>query len=97
MLLKSHYELDVEYDERTVKIFRTTGQFISNNKTLPGKHKIAYKNLIQLTINLYRLRFGIGKRTLVSIKQKMQDYQLVGDRKWLVGKINELEVLVKMR
>jgi len=63
ILLRSYYELDKNYDERTVQVFRSTDLFVRNHKKLPATRKRSYKNFIQLLINLYRVRHKVGKQT----------------------------------
>lgn len=91
MLLKSHYETDKEYDERTMQIFRSTGKYIQENKSLSSAHRKAYKNFIQALINLYRVRHKATKITLERVKEKLEKFEVFTDKQWLIEKIGELE------
>jgi len=90
LLLKAHYQLDKEYDERTMQIFRSVERFVRGNQTLSTFAKKSYKNLIQIIINLYRVKHRVGKRTLEQIRQKMEKMNFIGDKKWLLEKIEEI-------
>lgn len=91
MILKSYYETDREYDERTAQIFRSAEKFINDNKQLSAAHKKAYKNFINTLINLYRVKHRTGKMTTQSIRQKIEKFELINAKPWLLEKINELE------
>jgi len=91
MLLKSHYETDQEYDERTMQIFRSAGKYIMENKSLSSAHRKAYKNFIQALINLYRIRHQATKITLERLKEKLEKFEVFTDKQWLMDKIGELE------
>lgn len=91
MLLKSHYELDAEYDERTIRTFLMTERFVGNNKLLTTKDRRAYRNFIRLLINLYKVRHNASKITPNRLIEKLNNYNFISDKKWLLGKIAELE------
>lgn len=91
LILKSHYETDEEYDERTVQIFRSTEKFVSDSKQLSPARKKADKNFINALINLYRVKHRAGKMTTQSIRKKIEKFELINDKRWLLEKIEELE------
>jgi len=90
MLLKSYYQMDKQYDERTMQIFRSAERFIDANKELPYAPKKSYKNFIQILINLYRVRHKVGKQTKESLTNKLAKMPLLNNKKWLLEKISEL-------
>jgi len=87
MMMKSHYEIDKEYDERTLQIFRSTERFFNANQSLSTVDKKAYKNFIRTLINVYRIRHRATKMTLESIKEKVNRQEVNSDKKWLEEKI----------
>jgi len=91
ILLKSHYQIDTLYDERTMRVFRSAEQFVQTNKLMPVTTKKSYKNFILILINLYRVRHNIGKRTLESIQNKLENMEFVSDKKWLLEQMVALE------
>lgn len=90
LLLKSYYQLDNQYDERTMQIFRSAERFVISNKSMPFSHKKSYKNFIQILINLYRVRHQVGKVTLEGAQKKMKKMEFVINKKWLLEKITEI-------
>lgn len=90
MMMKSHYEIDKEYDERTLQIFRSTERFFNANQSLSTIDKKAYKNFIRTLINIYRIRHRATKMTLESIKGKLNRQEVNSDKKWLEEKISRL-------
>ncbi len=90
MLLKSHYELDKEYDERTMRTFLMAERFIKSNKSLVLKDKRAYRNFIRLLVNLYRVRHRASRVTKERLKEKLDKYEFISDKRWLSDKIEEL-------
>jgi len=90
MLLKSHYELDHEYDERTIRTFLLSERFIQSHKGLITRDKKAYKNFVRILINIYNTRHGAGKMTKEKIQKKLEKLEFVSDKKWLEEKIKEL-------
>jgi len=92
MLLKANYEIDTEYDERTLRILYQSEQFIKNRKNLVTNDKKAYKNFVRLLINIYNTRHGAGMMTAEKIKTKLEKMEFVSDKKWLMEKIEGLKV-----
>ena len=92
MIMKSHYEIDKEYDERTLQIFRSTERFFNANQSLSSIDKRAYKNFIRTLINVYRIRHRATKMTLESIKEKLNRQEVNSDKKWLAEKIEGLRI-----
>jgi len=91
LILRSHYETDEEYDERTVQIFRSTEKFVNDNKQLSPVRKKANKNFINTLINLYRVKHRSGKMTIAGIRQKIEKFDLLSYKRWLLEKIQEIE------
>lgn len=90
MLLKSHYETDIEYDERTLQIFRSAEKFMHDNKSLHATYKKGYKNFIRLLINLYRIRHRATKVSLDRLRGKLEQVEFISDKHWLVEKMKDL-------
>jgi len=90
MLLKSHYELDKEYDERTLRTLLLSERFIQSHKGLIQRDKKAYKNFVRILINIYNTRHGAGRMTPEKIRKKLEKLEFVSDKKWLEDKIDEL-------
>ncbi len=91
MMLKSHYELDKEYDERTLQIYRSAERFFNEHKSLSRTRKTAYKNFTRTLINVYRIKHQATKMTLDKVKTKLEGQELNSDKSWLLEKIGELE------
>lgn len=91
MMLQAHYELDTEYDERTMHIFRMAERFMQNNRQLVSNTKKAYVNFIRILINLYRFRHGIGKMNLERIQEKLNKKKAYVNKSWLLEKIEALK------
>jgi len=91
LLLKCLYEKDEKYDEYTEPKFRTSERFFRDNESLNPKRKKAYKNFIQILIHLYRIRHGVTKMTLERLVEKLEEKDIISDKKWLLEKISELE------
>ncbi len=90
MLLKSHYELDKEYDERTLRTLLLSERFILGHKGLTSSNKKAFKNFVRILINIYNTRHGAGKMTKEKIKNKVEKLEFVSDKQWLLDKIEAL-------
>ncbi len=90
LLLKSYYEIDKSYDERTVQIFRSAERFVQTKKSMPTSHKKSYKNFIQILINLYRVRHQVGKQNVMSVQNKISKMDFIISKKWLLEKMEEL-------
>jgi len=91
LLLKSYYQIDQQYDERTMTSFRSSKSFIKKNKTIPPARKESNKNFVEVLINLYRLRHQQGKMTIEKIYNKIQKKAVLGNKKWLLEKLEELK------
>ena len=90
MLLKSFYENDEHYDERTIQKLRSTEKFFKENKNLSSTRKRSYKNFVRILIYIYKFRHLSTKMSLESIKEKLDKQDVNSDRNWLLEKIAEL-------
>ncbi len=91
MMVKSHYETDQEYDERTLQIYRSAEKYFKTHSSLTPRNKKAYQNFIRILINLYRIQHRATKMTLSSLKEKLEQQEVNSDKQWLLKKINELK------
>lgn len=89
MMLKAHYEIDKDYDERTVQIYRSTEKYFAENKALPSPNRKAYKNFIRMLINLYRIKHKETKMSIESFSKKLNAQQFNSDKNWLKEKLGE--------
>jgi len=92
LMLKSYYETDEEYDERTMQIFRSTEKFFNENKSLSSKDKKGYKNFIRTLINIYRVRHQTTRMDIKRIREKLEQQEVNSDKHWLLGKIKEIKI-----
>ena len=90
MLLKSFYENDQDYDERTMQKLRSTEKFFKENKHLSPTRKRGYRNFIRILIYVYKFRHRSTKMTLESIKERLHKQDVNSDRNWLLEKMGEL-------
>lgn len=90
MILKCHYELDTEYDERAMRRFVLAERYIQSNKELVKNDKKAYKNFIRFLLNLYRIKHKATRMTPESILSKIEYAEFISDKKWLKEKIKLL-------
>ncbi len=91
LILKCLYENEKEYSEPTIQAFRTAERYFTKHQSLTQQRKKAYKNFIQILINLYRVRHHEGKRTLEWLKEKLEEQKVNSDKRWLMEKITALE------
>lgn len=89
MMLKAHYEIDEDYDERTLQIYRSTEKYFLENKALSSINKRAYKNFIRMLINLYRIKHQATKMTVASFQKKLDAQEINSDKSWLKEKLAE--------
>jgi len=91
MILKCHYELDDEYDERAMRRFVLTERYIQANKELVKNDKKAYKNFIRILLNTYRVKHKATRMTIESLLNKIEKVEFISDKKWLLEKIKTLD------
>jgi len=89
-ILKSYYELDEDYDERTMQQFRSTKRFIKENKSLKITGKQGWENFVSAAANLYKVRHQYGKITVERVQQQIDNFKSINDKRWLLEKMNEL-------
>jgi len=73
-----------------MQIFRSTEQFIKNQKSLPTAHKRSNKNFVQILISLYRIKHSVGKKTLEAVRKTLSTMDTVMAKQWLLEKIKEI-------
>jgi len=91
LILKSYYELDDEYDERTMQQFRSTKRFIHDNKLLKVNDKQGWKNFVSAAANLYKVRHRYGKIRLETVQKQIDNFKSINDKRWLLEKIGEMK------
>jgi len=91
VILKCHYEMDEEYDERTMQIFRSAKKFFKDNKQLTPTRKRSYRNFIQILIYIYKIKFQETKMMLDKVTEKLAAQDVNSDREWLNTKIEKLK------
>ncbi len=91
LILKSYYELDDNYDERTMQQFRSTKRFIHDNKSLKTNHKQGWENFVSTAANLYKVRHRYGKITVERVQQQIDNFKSINDKRWLLEKMGEMK------
>jgi len=91
LILKCHFELDKEYDERTLRIFRSAEKYFRGLKLLNKKQKKMYTNFMNIFINLYKIKHRVARLSLTTIEQRLNNQQINSDKHWLLTKIEELK------
>lgn len=91
LLIKSYYELDNDYSERSEQIFRSFMEYIRQSKVYKTQHKKMYINFTKVLISLYRIKHRFGNRSIDVIRERIDKYELITNKKWLLEKIEELK------
>jgi len=91
MLMKAYYEQDADYSYYTEQVFRSFKVFIKQSKVHSKQSKEGYINSANIINNLYRIKHKEGRITLESVLKKMEEYEVLIDKKWLTEKIEELQ------
>jgi len=90
-ILQCIYETEPDYNDATKQSFQSAKQFFNRNLKLHSKNKISHLNFITIFTGLYKYKHQVTKVTLLEIKDKMSNMNLIHKKKWLIDKINELE------
>jgi len=90
-ILKAYYELDEDYDERTMQQFRSTKRFIRENKSLKINGKQGWENFVSAATNLYKVRHRYGKITVERVQHQIDKFKSINDKRWLLEKMEELK------
>lgn len=88
--LKAYYELDEEYSEATIQSFDTTMQTVRSHKRLSGQDKKAWGNFLNIAKGLYKIKHQSGKTTREGLQKKLDAFETINDKGWLLEKIEEL-------
>ena len=91
LLLKSYYERDKDYSERSEQIFRSFMEYMRQNKVHSSRQKQGYINFTKTLIGLYRIKHRFGNRSIDVVRKRLDKYEVVSDKKWLLEKIEELK------
>lgn len=91
MLLKSYYELDSEYNEDTLRRIILTVTYIRKRKTIIPTDIKSYDIFIDILGELYQIRHSVSEKSLEKLEDKLNNTELVYDKKWLSEKIEELK------
>jgi len=89
-ILKAYYEMENHYTEPTAQLFLSVEAFVVNHKQFTVVDKKMYKNTIRIFYNLYRCKHRVGKMTLETLQQKIEQAEYIASKAWLLEKIEEL-------
>jgi len=97
--LQCFYETDTHYGIGTKQITDSLRTYININNKLVNRQKTAYLNFISIFSKLYKFKDIPNKRCqqnaitrkLPVIKQKLLNFDLVREKRWLLQKIEALE------
>jgi len=97
--IQSFYETDNHYENYTQQMTHSLKVYVNDNKKLSNRQKSAYHNFIIIFNKLYKFKDIPNKRTrsikiqaaLPKIKEAVLNFDLIRDKKWLLGKIEALE------
>jgi len=90
LILKAYYEIEEYYAEPTAQLFRSFEMFLSEHKQYAKIDKKTYKNTIRIFYNLYRYKHNVGKMTLDTLQEKVEQAEYIASKAWLLEKIEEL-------
>lgn len=91
ILMKAYYEQDTEFSYYTEQVFRSFKVFVKQNKVFSKERKERLINFANSVNNLYRVKHHEGRATIESVVKKIEDYELLADKKWLKEKIEILK------
>lgn len=91
MLMKAYYEQDEDYSYYTEQVFRSFKVFIKQSKVHSKQRKEGYINSANIINNLYRIKHREGRMTIQSVLKKIEEHEVLIDKKWLTEKIEELQ------
>ncbi len=93
LLLKTYYELsETEALEALIQSFR---QLLKRNEQISESNQTAYRNFVNYSSRIYRLKISINKiaiESLENLQMQLENLRLISDKQWLLQKINELKV-----
>ncbi len=87
LLLQTYYELNA-----TEPLFALVGNFrglLKRKELLSKTNRMAYRNFVNYTIRLYRIKIR-GKKSLNELKGEIEQQHTIHDKKWLLDKIQAL-------
>lgn len=89
LLIKCYYEL--MYRDAFYNLIKTYRAYIRQNKVLNTFWKTAHENFAKIAYQLYRKKEGLSKKSKADILQKINSYELISDKAWLLEKLEELK------
>jgi len=89
--MKSFYETNPMFEYSTEQLFKSQLRFFQNKKELSKNSRVANSNFAKTLISLYRVKHQLGVNTSKKIKTRLNGFELVSDRNWLIEKLGELE------
>jgi len=89
--LQSYYEKDTEYSHHTEQVLRSFKAFFRQSKMFANDIKESYINFASVVNSLYRIKHREGKETIGDVLKKIEQYDFLTNRGWLLEKIEELQ------
>ncbi len=88
LLLKIYYEL--KEDVALVQLIVSFKAFIRSNKSLSKEMKDSYVNFAKSLKALANLRVNITSQKRQAFRRKLEDFQMISDKRWLIEKLTSL-------
>jgi len=66
-------------------------EYMRQSKMHSTRQKQGYINFTKILIGLYRIKHRFGNRSIDVIRKRLDKYEAVSDKKWLLEKMEELE------
>ena len=90
-LIQCYYELDTSYNRHTEQAIRSYKVFFKQSKYFSDQTKDIFINFGNIIHHLYRAKHNEGRATIEEASKKMEQYESVMYRDWLLEKIEELQ------
>ncbi len=92
-ILKCLYEKQKDYNDYTMRSFRSTEKFFRENKSLPTKTIINCTNFLKILVRLYRLRHDVNttQTDIERLRERLNKQKINEHKGWLLEKIEELK------
>ncbi len=90
-LIQCYYERDIAYNRHTEQAIRSYKVFFKQSKYFSDQTKDIFINFGNIIHYLYRAKHNEGRATIKEALKKMEQYESVMYRDWLLEKIEELQ------
>jgi len=95
ILLQCYFELGEDYTDLFLDLAKSFYMFLNRKEIFANTTRLAFNNFITFSKSLYKVKNEPDSQNLTILKTKLNNYKNIANKRWLIDKLQEIEVSIK--